>query len=579
MNVRGYFAEVPTIRGYFAEVPASGGWENVFAKNQTSVLPLMYYGDKTYFLGLHIKTTYLDAFKFCRTIHMNLVSVKTADENDRLYKYVRDANKGDNFWTAGSRLLDGKTWIWMSNGEPVEYTNWAPGQPDSEGERCLELWHFRNQGLLWNDRDCNVHFNFICERDSKQNYFKQDDSAVSGWTNIFQHPSVSPSINLLFYGEKSYYISRYLRATFLQATQFCNIIQMQLVTITSDDENNRLHKYIRDTFAGDSFWSSGSRSLDGKTWTWMSTGRNVDYTHWLPGQPDSQHENCIQLVDQRNNGLFWNDLGCDAQIPFICEKSGVSWESTGFIEPRISVTRKPLVTSTATVSHTQRNRYSGSLNLDNTWLNRIAESTNIPLRKIHGQNYHLGDSFKANYFQATQFCQHHLMQLISVNSEKNNDVIGSLLENSDPNESYWISGNKLSDGKTWTWATGDPIKNFIPEHSGYNTNSHKNCLEINQNLDWNDQNCEEERYFICEFFSKSTNLQCNGQQGVNVYINNNLISQDGEITRNVWSKNLTSSSAQGYNVQVNTNIDASKQDESVGAKKYPPFIQPQPLDY
>lgn len=88
--------------------------------------------------------------------------------------------KQDHFWTAGSTLVDKKNWIWLTTGEVVEYTNWAVGQPDNPNtELCLELWLFRNKGLYFNDRDCNVRFPFICEKD-KRRHDKPQGGSYSG---------------------------------------------------------------------------------------------------------------------------------------------------------------------------------------------------------------------------------------------------------------------------------------------------------------------------------------------------------------------------------------------------------------
>lgn len=67
------------------------------------------------------------------------------------------------FWTSGTRMLDGKTWVWMSTAKPVEYQNWAPGQPNNKNDQCiLTMKTYKDFG--WNDRNCNCRFFFICEK-------------------------------------------------------------------------------------------------------------------------------------------------------------------------------------------------------------------------------------------------------------------------------------------------------------------------------------------------------------------------------------------------------------------------------
>ena len=49
-----------------------------------------------------------------------------------------------------------------SDGTPVEYTNWEPGEPNDSGgtEECVEA--FLNPGRAWNDLDCGSPRHWIC---------------------------------------------------------------------------------------------------------------------------------------------------------------------------------------------------------------------------------------------------------------------------------------------------------------------------------------------------------------------------------------------------------------------------------
>ena len=48
-------------------------------------------------------------------------------------------------------------WIWNSTGQPMGYTNWAPGQPDhyfgGHSENCLE--YGPTYLMQWNDAPCH----------------------------------------------------------------------------------------------------------------------------------------------------------------------------------------------------------------------------------------------------------------------------------------------------------------------------------------------------------------------------------------------------------------------------------------
>lgn len=68
----------------------------------------------------------------------------------------------------------------------------------------------------------------------------------------------------------------------------------------------------------------------------MSTGRTVTYTKWHTGQPDNVNEMCIQLIQNRNEGLFWNDFNCEVKLFFICERYDdiFSHDDESLFEPR-----------------------------------------------------------------------------------------------------------------------------------------------------------------------------------------------------------------------------------------------------
>lgn len=77
---------------------------------------------------------------------------------------IMSADKGDGsyqvgFWIGGTELGHLGTWQWMDTGRTWQYTNWLPGQPNNpQFEHCLDLWTLR-----WNDADCSVPLNFVCE--------------------------------------------------------------------------------------------------------------------------------------------------------------------------------------------------------------------------------------------------------------------------------------------------------------------------------------------------------------------------------------------------------------------------------
>ncbi|XP_028141854.1 perlucin-like [Diabrotica virgifera virgifera] len=144
-------------------------WEDVFRDRQSPVIPLKHWGNKSYWIGTTFQATWFEAIDFCHQMHMQLLTINSAEENEVIYGYIKQANKGFEYWTAGTRLVDDIKYVWFPYGDLVRYTNWSKGQPDFlTGEQCLQLWKADEQ-LQWNDRPCDVRFYFICERYDCQN--------------------------------------------------------------------------------------------------------------------------------------------------------------------------------------------------------------------------------------------------------------------------------------------------------------------------------------------------------------------------------------------------------------------------
>lgn len=57
-------------------------------------------------------------------------------------------------------------------------------------------------------------------------------------------------------------------------------------------------------------------------WTWVSSGKELEYTNWRPGQPDnhnSEWQHCIYLRTEGHDHR-WDDWHCHAaSLNFVCE--------------------------------------------------------------------------------------------------------------------------------------------------------------------------------------------------------------------------------------------------------------------
>ena len=68
-----------------------------------------------------------------------------------------------HYLIGGNDIVGEGNWTWAYTHEPFDYTDWAPGEPNSlKGDQdCLQIQG--NQDYHWDDVECDVKHNYICE--------------------------------------------------------------------------------------------------------------------------------------------------------------------------------------------------------------------------------------------------------------------------------------------------------------------------------------------------------------------------------------------------------------------------------
>ncbi|XP_028131894.1 perlucin [Diabrotica virgifera virgifera] len=148
---------------------------------------------------------------------------------------------------------------------------------------------------------------------------------VKNLPSIHLVQNTNPSIpNLITFGNSVYYIVHTFEGYWLDAMLHCKSLNMDLVSIESQQENNFLHQKMREYFGNGPeywFWSSGAKLKN--RWVWMSKGRPINYYNWYPNQPDNarNEENRLELRWNWAGGLRWNDRNGDGgkAIHALCE--------------------------------------------------------------------------------------------------------------------------------------------------------------------------------------------------------------------------------------------------------------------
>uniref|UniRef100_A0A452RAY8 Surfactant protein D n=1 Tax=Ursus americanus TaxID=9643 RepID=A0A452RAY8_URSAM len=114
-------------------------------------------GEKIFKTG-GFEKTFEDAQQVCMQAGGQMASPRSAAENEALQQLATAQNKAA-FLSMTDIKTEGK--FTYPTGEPLVYSNWAPGEPNDNGgsEDCVEI--FTNG--KWNDKNCREQRLVVCE--------------------------------------------------------------------------------------------------------------------------------------------------------------------------------------------------------------------------------------------------------------------------------------------------------------------------------------------------------------------------------------------------------------------------------
>ncbi|XP_045200856.2 perlucin-like protein isoform X2 [Mercenaria mercenaria] len=108
-----------------------------------------------------------DAENYCQGQHAfgHLVQVDDSTENS----FIKDTLKamhGAHRWMGLTDEKEEGTWVWVGSNTPTNFTDWFPGQPNSNTgeEDCVIFTNYN--GYRWYDVSCNSNYEPICEMPS-----------------------------------------------------------------------------------------------------------------------------------------------------------------------------------------------------------------------------------------------------------------------------------------------------------------------------------------------------------------------------------------------------------------------------
>ncbi|KAI5612588.1 C-type mannose receptor 2-like, partial [Silurus asotus] len=477
--------------------------------------------------------TWGSAQKYCRENYVDLATITTNEENQRLRKNAAASNILDSWIGLNKIVINSDIWQW-SDGESGNFFKWSPDQPDNfnENETCVIM---SLKG--WNDVVCTFALPFFCS-----------------WRFVLVNDEMKLSIVfvLLLCGMALCQIRENILVsetkTWDSAQRYCRENYVDLATITTNEENQML---IKSAAASNIFyfWIGLHRiALDLDIWQW-SDGESANFFSWNPYQPDNyKGKEGVVIMSQKG----WTDVPYTRIYPFFCSwrfvlvNNSKTWEEaheycrtyyTGLASP---ISKAQLTLAGNVLAQTQTvSVWTGLHFVNGQWINiwqwsdgeqanffnwmskqpdNYKGNENCVIMNLNGWNdldCKNANSFYCfwrfvlvtdkyifmqnamNWASAQTYCRTNYMDLATVSNDEENQglVKAAAVSKSLYN---WIGMNRTEPGlNIWQWSDGEPV-NYCKWSSGQpnNYNGIENCATVSPG-GWHDVACANALPFLC----------------------------------------------------------------------------------
>lgn len=112
----------------------------------------------------NVPENWFRAYELCRSHQMQLLTIKSAQDNIKIVNLLRKHNLTYTWLAATDLALEGE-WTWTPSGTKITNMLWRKFQPDNfnESEHCLQINADFPELENWNDNYCSRKYTYCCE--------------------------------------------------------------------------------------------------------------------------------------------------------------------------------------------------------------------------------------------------------------------------------------------------------------------------------------------------------------------------------------------------------------------------------
>ncbi|XP_066982679.1 macrophage mannose receptor 1-like isoform X2 [Macrobrachium rosenbergii] len=373
----------------------------------------------------------------CRSLYDGADAVSLHNPKEMAYITAMVGLHGHNVWIGLKYEMREYVWIDQST---VDYTPWAPGEPNGQymAENCVQAIY--PTGLM-NDISCYNNLAYICAM--------QQDPSITEPTSL---PKCEPPYDKYYSYKDECYRPEKTPMTWEDAEKTCAAEGSHLASAYDVHQNSFLWILGQEDPMLHPWIGLNNRKVQ-STYEW-SDNWPVTYTNWGEAQPQVNvtDKNCVML--DSDDGHWYNER-CDEPKPFLCKHSEDEAPSPG-----------PPITG-----HCQ----------DDTW-------TSLP-----GPYCYLVVKDLKDWNDAHSHCMFLDSNLTSIHSEDENALLKHSIQGLKLN--IWLGLIQKSTGLGWSDGTPFDYQNWA---EGEPSMDYEQCTEFyHEDGKWNDLPCSSYRAFIC----------------------------------------------------------------------------------
>uniref|UniRef100_A0A8C3CN55 C-type lectin domain-containing protein n=1 Tax=Cairina moschata TaxID=8855 RepID=A0A8C3CN55_CAIMO len=480
-----------------------------------------------------------EALTSCNESNGNLVSIHNPEEHGFILSQL-GYKATDELWI-GLNDLSMQMYFEWSDGIPVTYTKWLPGEPThaiNGQEDCVVM---AGEDGYWADIPCDRNLGYICKRKPLQ--------GVSG--------TLKPDPGWEKHGFYCYLVG-HTPLTFSEAKKTCERSGGYLTSITDRYEQAYLTSFVG-LSSEKYFWIGLTDTGEQGIFKWL-TGEGVFYTNWNSAMPGNE-AGCVALRTGNAAGL-WDVQNCEIKAKFLCKK--LAEKMTLPLAPeRISYSKCPLGWDTSNSTNScfrlfvrENNQkktwfeardfcreiggdlavnYTKKLSFDDTgfehcgaiheesfrlWITMHCEYSHdwiceikkgrlfhrIPMYEvtedgwiIKGVKQYFFSTESSSMEKARTFCRNNHGDLATIGDNNQRKFLWKYILKNGKLESYLIGLIRNAD-QQFSWMDGSPVYYAAWAAKEPNFAYHQeNCVVLNKKTGlWNDVNCGFSNGFICE---------------------------------------------------------------------------------